>query len=76
MLTDEQIEYMRNRFLCWKLPADFRPDCGIQFDRDSAKKLNPNNGTYEPNGTNLFDAQQAEQMIRFMLAGMPETSTK
>jgi hypothetical protein len=76
MLTDDQIKYMRDRFLGWKLPGDFRPDCGIQFDAFAAQKLNASNGKYEPNGTNLFDAQQAEQMIRHMLDGLPENSTR
>lgn len=74
MLTDEQIEYMTMRFLGWKLPADFRPDCGIHFDADAAKKLNPNNATYEPNGTNLFDYMQAKNMVRYMAEGMPPLS--
>lgn len=70
-MTEEQIKYMRDRFLSWKLPKDFHPDCGIQFDAEAAKKLNPNNHTYEPNGTNLFHAGQAEDMIRYMIEGMP-----
>lgn len=72
MLTEEQIKYMAERFLGWKLPTDFSPDCGIQFDKDSAKKLNPNNHTHEPNGTNLFDWQQAINMVRYMAEGIPE----
>ncbi len=71
MLTEEQIKYMRDRFLGWRLPEDFRPDGGVQFDADAAKKFNPNNLRYEPSGTNLFDAGQAEQMIRYMLDGLP-----
>lgn len=69
--TDEQIRYMVMRFLGWKLPKDFRPDCGIKFDADAAKKLNPNNATYEPSGTNLFDSGQADDMVRFMVDGIP-----
>ena len=72
LMTEEQIKYMRDRFLGWRLPEDFRPDGGVQFDADGAKKLNPNNHRYEPSGTNLFDDQQAEAMIRFMLEGMPQ----
>ena len=30
MLTDEQIKYMRDRFLGWKLPENFNPDNGIR----------------------------------------------
>ena len=45
-----------NRFLGWKLPKDFNPDCGISFDKK-----------HEPFGTNLFTATQAEEMVRFIL---------
>jgi hypothetical protein len=72
-MTEEQIKHMRDRFLFWKLPADFRPDCGIHFDADAAKLLNPRNSRYEPMGTNLFDATQADGMVRFMLEGLPES---
>ena len=70
-MTEAQIKHMVDRFLGWRLPEDFRPDCGIQFDADAAKKLNPRNGRYEPNGTNLFDYNQAEAMVRHMLTGLP-----
>jgi hypothetical protein len=60
-------EEMINRFLQWKLPGNFRPDCGIHFDADAAKKLNPNNARYEPVGTNLLDYEQAKQMLEFVL---------
>jgi len=72
MLTDEQIKHMVQRFLGWRLPENFRPDCGIHFDADAAIKLNPRNGKYEPVGTNLFDAQQAEAMVRYMVEGAPD----
>ena len=69
-MTDEQIKHMVNRFLGWKLPENFAPDAGISFVRDY------NVGTpwpmkHEPVGTNLFDAQQAEAMVRYMIEGMP-----
>lgn len=70
-MTDEQIKHMVSRFLCWRLPENFAPDCGIQFDADGAKKLNPRNARYEPVGTNLFDYNQAEAMVRHMLEDMP-----
>lgn len=76
VLTEEQIKYMRDRFLHWKLPADFKPDCGIHFDADAAKKINPRNQRYEPVGTNLFTATEAEAMVRFMVEGMPAAITK
>lgn len=64
------VEHMVNRFLAWKLPEDFRPDGGIQFDPDGVTKLDPRNRRYEPNGTNLLDARQAKAMVRYMLEGL------
>lgn len=71
-MNDQQIKHMRDRFLFWKLPSDFHPDCGIHFDADEAKKVNPRNRRYEPVGTNLFTAPQAEAMVRFMVEGLPK----
>ena len=69
-MTEDQIKHMVGRFLAWKLPATFNPDNGITFvphyvadSRIIAR---------EPVGTNLFDAVQAEEMVRHMLEGMPE----
>jgi hypothetical protein len=70
-MSPEQIKHMVSRFLGWRLPDNFRPDCGIHFDPDAAKKLNPRNLRYEPNGTNLFSADQAEAMIRHLIEGLP-----
>lgn len=70
---DGLIKRMVDRFLGWRLPENFRPDCGIQFDADAAKKLNPRNHRYEPMGTNLFDATQAEAMVRYMIDGPTPT---
>lgn len=70
MTRENEIEHMVSRFLQWRLPKDFRPDGGIQFDANAAKKLNPNNHTYEPVGTNLFTADQAKEMVRFMIEGL------
>jgi hypothetical protein len=69
-MRDDQIKYMVNRFLCWRLPDHFQPDGGITFTPIG------NPGTpYEyrntPSGTNLLDATQAEAMIRHLLDGMP-----
>ena len=69
-MTPEQIKHMVNRFLMWKLPADFAPDGGI-----SAVRPNYAPGvTWEPSGTNLLDATQAEEMVRHMLEGMPTSA--
>lgn len=52
-----------DKFLSWKLPSDFYPDCGISFEQYS----NPDNDRYkalrEPIGTNLFTATQAKEMF-------------
>jgi hypothetical protein len=58
MSQDDQIKQMVNRFLGWRLPENFNPDGGISFNNVS---------TAAPTGTNLFDAEQAEQMIRHMV---------
>lgn len=74
-LNDEQIAHMVQRFLAWKLPEDFRPDGGITF------KAAFNEHTqwpmrHEPSGTNLFDARQAEAMVRYIVAEMPAPSRR
>lgn len=56
---------MVNRFLSWKLPSDFAPDCHISFQLPDPV-LNPN-PTW-PIGTNLFTADQARQMIEYLLS--------
>lgn len=55
----EAIKQAVDKFLCWKLPEDFDPDGGISFDRSDHK--------YEPVGTNLFTATQAERMFLYCL---------
>jgi hypothetical protein len=56
------VERMVNRFLAWKLPADFDPDGGISFKQVF--------GQTWPIGTNLFTAAQAKEMVRHMLDGI------
>lgn len=67
-MTDAQIKQMVDRFLQWKLPADFAPDAGIsfkaEFNEHTAYPMR-----HEPVGTNLFNAVQAEAMVRHMLGG-------
>jgi hypothetical protein len=63
-VTDEMV----NRFLCWKLPQDFAPDCHISFKLPDPI-LNPNPSW--PVGTNLFSAEQARAMLEHVL-GAPE----
>jgi len=67
-MSDEQIKYMRDRFLNWTLPLDLNPDGGITYKRsESAIKYNHPG----PTGTNFLDAVQAEAMVRHMIDGMP-----
>lgn len=56
------IEAMVDRFLCWKLPKDFAPDCGVTF-----KPLN--HPTSWPTGTNLFTGEQARAMLLHLQEG-------
>lgn len=69
-LTEEQIKYMVDRFLCWKLPENFSPDAGISFKPAFNEHL-PTPSRHKPSGTNLLDAQQATEMVRHMIEGMP-----
>ena len=67
--SDHQIKHMVNRFLGWRLPENFNPDAGISFKRT----FNENTQwpmKHEPTGTNLFDATQAEEMIRYLIEGL------
>ena len=67
-VTDEMV----NRFLGWKLPEDFHPDCGISFTPHFNVEWNAKQGKppqrYEPVGTNLFTAGQARAMLEHVLA--------
>lgn len=68
-MTDDQIKHLVNRFLTWRLPSDFSPDAGISFKPE----FNENTAypmKHEPTGTNLFDARQAEEMVRYMVDGL------
>lgn len=56
-MTDEQIKYMVDRFLGWKLPEDFSPDAGISVKKTFNDHL-PTPTKHNPSGTNLFDATQ------------------
>ena len=66
-----QIKHMVDRFLQWKLPADFHPDAGISFKREFNENT-PWPMKHEPVGTNLFSATQAEAMIAHMVDGLPD----
>ena len=65
----EIIKRIVNRFLGWKIPENFNPDCGISFKQFSDYD-HPKFGRQksEPIGTNLFSADQAKQMMEHCLA--------
>lgn len=67
-VTDEMV----NRFLSWKLPQDFSPDCGISFTPYFNVEYNAKQGKppqrHEPIGTNLLTADQARKMLEHVLA--------
>lgn len=69
-MNDEQINYMVNRFLAWRLPADFSPDAGITF-KAAFNENTAHPMKHEPTGTNLFNVIQAAAMVRHMIDGMP-----
>lgn len=71
-MTDDQIKYMVNRFLSWKLPTNFNPDAGISF-KATFNEHTAHPAKHEPSGTNLFDANQADAMIRYMVEGLPHS---
>jgi hypothetical protein len=74
-MTDEQIKYMVDRFLGWRLPEHFNPDGGITFNPEYNVEFNASRGLpparHQPSGTNLFGADQAETMVRYMVEGLP-----
>lgn len=67
-MTEDQIKHMVGRFLGWRLPKNFNPDAGISYTRPNYAP----NVEATPSGTNLFDATQADEMVRHMIEGMPE----
>ena len=71
MMTDEQIKHMVDRFLKWRLPEGFCPDGGISF-KATFNEHTAHPMKHEPVGTNLFDATQAQAMVRHMIEGLPK----
>lgn len=69
-MTEDQIKHMVSRFLQWRLPENFNPDCGISFEVDfNVNTAHPMK--HQPVSTNLFDAVQADAMVRHMIDGLP-----
>ncbi|WP_292636770.1 hypothetical protein [Mesorhizobium sp.] len=73
-LSEAQIKYMVDRFLQWRLPENFSPDAGISFKKTFNESSQFGPMEHNPIGTNLFDATQAEAMVRNMLEGMEDAA--
>jgi hypothetical protein len=67
--SDDQIKYMVDRFLGWRLPENFSPDAGISF-KAAYNEHTAHPAKHEPTGTNLFDAAQATEMVRYMVESL------
>lgn len=62
-----EVKVAVDRFLGWKIPTTFSPDCYIHFDRASADLQ----GVSWPTGTNLFNAEEARAMFEHALGDDP-----
>ena len=60
---------MIDRFLSWRLPEYFRPDCGISFDGRGKDAHGFDKGW--PVGTNLLTADQAKEMLAYVMDAAP-----
>lgn len=65
------IDELVNRFLAWKLPADFGPDGGVSFSA-----AYPPASPHWPSGTNLLTAQQAKDMLTHVLGDVLAEAAK
>lgn len=65
-MEKELIDAMVSRFLGWRLPKDFAPDCGISFDGRKDDEWNKNK-TW-PIGTNVLNADQARDLFVHLLS--------
>lgn len=66
----DMVSAIVDRFLRWPLPKTFSPDCGITFD---GRGLNVFGQTKQwPIGTNLFNAEEARQMIEYLIDADPQ----
>lgn len=70
MTTPTQISQMADKFVGWKLPQDFSPDCGISFD--GRKDDEWNKGKTWPVGTNLLTVTQAKEMFEYCYVESPD----
>ena len=67
--TESDVEKMVTAFLCWKLPRDFMPDCGISFE-PVLNKGTPYELKNEPVGTNLLNADQARELVLKLISSI------
>ena len=65
-IEEKLVKHLVDRFCGWHLPKDFHPDGGIMF-MDVYDNGTEQGGKFEPTGTNLFTAEQAKEMFRFLL---------
>lgn len=65
-MTSDQIKYMVDRFLGWRLPETFNPDGGVHFE--GIPGVSP-----MPIGTNILTTVEATAMIRHMVEGLPHS---
>lgn len=64
MGSEMDIKALVDRFLGWKLPADFSPDAGISFTPHKHQL----DGVWAwPEGTNLFSREQATKMVEYIM---------
>lgn len=60
----KQMDAIVSRFLAWKLPKTFSPDCWISFN---LPKENYDRPGFWPVGTNLLTADEARTMLEHVL---------
>ena len=65
------IDELVNRFLAWKLPADFAPDGSVRYSA-----VYPPDSPHWPSGTNLLTAQQAKDMLTHVLGDVLAEAAK
>ena len=68
--TSIQIDTLVDRFLRWRLPADFSPDAGIEFKKPSElfPEMENADEVHWPIGTNLLDATEAKAMLEYVFS--------
>lgn len=72
VVTDEIV----GRFLGWQLPKAFSPDCGISFKRIYNEHSLSGPRYHEPIGNNLLTADQARDMLNYVLTGGPNSNPR